>query len=161
MPIVSTSDAQFSSNVGVLDLMDSRVSFFGAGAPLPDMINALDHINEVDKEAFMAQGITIDVQPAASEIEPSHIRIGLNGRMLWVPRGQRVRLPRAFVEILFRSITATVRTKTNPDSSADEGMFITTSYNTRFPFSIIHDPAGEAGRVWIGRLMRENELGRH
>lgn len=96
--------------------------------PPSDKSNMLDFMEDV-----------LVVTVLKDEIVPGAPRMGMsiNGKLIAVPLRQQVYIQRCYVELL-------------ANSRICEGF----DNRERYPFTIHHDPAGEAGQAWLESVTR-------
>lgn len=102
--------------------------------------------------AFSEEPVVIRVHPTGDENAPPMVPVGCNGEVVWLPRGQPVRLPRKFVESLCRyDVRFSSQRANNPN--ADEGMVQRKRASQPYPFTVVADK-NPKGRAWLERVMR-------
>lgn len=107
-------------------------------------------------DEFMKNRLVITVHESTDPNAPPYAPVGVNGEQAWLPRGQPVRVPRYMVERLARSRPVSIKTKNNPDPSADVGMLTVSKTGFDYPFSVNHDPHPK-GRAWLARVVAEGQ----
>jgi len=136
-------------NEGVLDY-----KMLVQGIPRIEPVSQRDFLTVEQWEKFMAEQLVIVVAPTADKNAPPAVPVGNNGLIVWLPRDRKIRIPRSYVERLAQSQEIGVRTETNPDHSADEGMRMRQSTSQPYPFSVIFDPSGLKGERWLRNVIR-------
>jgi hypothetical protein len=106
-------------------------------------------------EKFMQDLVVIRLTEPTDENAPTHAMVGSNGEQLWLPRGPVLRIPRRFVENLAHSQSTRVSTKMNHDPNKDDAMDVRRTTTPDYPFAVLQDPAGQKGREWLRRVVRE------
>lgn len=106
----------------------------------------------LDRLAFDRELLTIQIEPPSEENAPKHVPVGVNGRFYYLPVGQEIRLPRAFVEVLAAAQPFTVQTKVDQIPGKDPIQNLTRNGRMRYPFTILHDPSPRDGRHWLRRV---------
>lgn len=111
--------------------------------------------NQEEAEKFYNERLDIEVNQTNDKNAPPFAEAGVNGHMVWFPRGVRINgVPRKFVEALARSQETAYRTSQVRDPNADNQMQTTRTRATCYGFSVLRDP-NPKGRVWLERVMRE------
>lgn len=118
-----------------------------------------------DELAFMAEWLTIRLEPSSQENAPDTFAVWVNGRgaevmvngrpMVWthLPVGQEITVRRSVVEIIARSKTMRVQTDRTPNLEAQLRNITTRNVSQTQPFSIISDPSPR-GRAWAAEMIR-------
>lgn len=106
-------------------------------------------------EQAMNDLLTIEIAESNDPNAPTHAFVGCNGEQLWIPRGQKVRIPRMFVEILARSQSMRIKTVQNHDMNRDEAIDTVRKNSADYPVAVHHDPAGARGSKWLARVTRQ------
>lgn len=118
-----------------------------------------------DELAFMAEWITIRMDPSGQENAPDTFAVWINGRgaevmvngrpMVWthLPVGPEITVRRSTVEVIARSKTMRVQTDHTPNLEAQLRNRTTRNVSQTQPFSIISDPSPR-GRAWISEMLR-------
>lgn len=108
-----------------------------------------------EAEAFYNQRLDIEVNQTNDKNAPPFAEAGVNGHMVWFPRGVRINnVPRKFVEALARSQDTAYKTMQVRDPNADNQMKTLRTRATAYGFSVLRDPSPK-GRAWLERVMRE------
>ena len=108
----------------------------------------------VKLELFMKEPLVIVVNKTSDKNAPLAVAVGVNGDHVWLPRGQKVRIPRSFVEVLASRQERHFTTSRNEDPNADEGMKTSMENTQPYSFQVLHDPSPK-GRSWLERITRE------
>ncbi len=111
--------------------------------------------NAEEAEKFYNERLDIEVNQTNDKNAPPFAEAGVNGHMVWFPRGVRINgVPRKFVEALARSQDTTFKTQQVRDPNADNQMQTLRNRATCYGFSVLRDP-NPRGRAWLERVMRE------
>jgi hypothetical protein len=120
-----------------------------------------------DELAFMAEWVTIRLEPSGAENAPDTFACWVNGRgaevqvngrpVIWthLPVGPEITVRRSVVEIIARSKTMRVNTSHSPDLAVQLSNRTDRHVSQTQPFSIIHDPSPR-GRAWAGEMIRRS-----
>ncbi len=118
-----------------------------------------------DELAFMADWLTIRLEPSGAENAPDSFpvwvngtgaRVMVNGRpVIWthLPVGKEITVQRSVVEIIARSKTMRVQTDHTGDLFRQLENKTPRRVSQTQPFSIIHDPSPR-GRAWASEMAR-------
>lgn len=118
-----------------------------------------------DELAFMAEWLTIRLEPSGQENAPDTFFVSVNGRgaeilvngrpMVWphLPVGPEITVRRSVVEIIARSKTMRVATDHTGDPTRQLANKTTRNVSQTQPFSIISDPSPR-GRAWAAEMIR-------
>ena len=127
----------------------------------PDLVDT-EYANEL---AFMADWVTIRLEPSGAENAPDTVSCWINGRgaeilvngrpVIWthLPVGPEITVRRSTVEIIARSKTMRVETDKTPELAAQLKNTIIRRVSQTQPFSIVHDPSPR-GRAWAQEMIR-------
>lgn len=102
-------------------------------------------------EKFMNDYLEIVVAASSDKNAPPMVPVGVNGRQVWLPRGQNVEVRRYFVERLLRAQPRDFKTVNEQDFGAETATRIAESIGTSYPISIINDP-DPRGRDWANMV---------
>lgn len=120
-----------------------------------------------DELAFMADWITIRLEPSGAENAPDTMAVWVNGRgaevlynkqpVIWthLPVGQEITVRRSVVEIIARSKTMRFHSDETPELAAQLKNKLNRNLAQTQPMSILHDPSSK-GRAWASELMRRS-----
>ena len=118
-----------------------------------------------DELAFMAEWVTIRLEPSGAENAPDTFAVRLNGRgaeilvngqpVIWthLPVGPEITVRRSVVEIIARSKTMRVQTDHTGDPHRQLENKTNRQVSQTQPFSIVHDPSPR-GRAWVAEMIR-------
>ena len=126
-------------------------SFLDAGAiPVdPDLQQRI-----LKQEAFMAEIVEVYVYPSASENDPPHFILNVNGINQPVFRGSVTKMRRAHLEVLARMKETKFSQNSMNYMNPDQGNALIPRTAQVYPFEVRNDP-NPIGRVWLDKLMRE------
>lgn len=106
--------------------------------------------------AFMEEQVTIQLHdPQDNNPEPI-VPVGVNGKVLYLRRGQQHTLPRKYIEVLARARRVNYRTEEGRAADGSMTTVLKTTTTMQYPFTVIHDPSGDKGIEWLKRIMSEN-----
>jgi hypothetical protein len=120
-----------------------------------------------DELSFMADWLTIRLEPSGQENAPDTFPIWVNGRgaeilvdgrpVIWthLPVGPEITVRRSVVEIIARSKTMRVQTDHTGEPFRQLANKTNRHVSQNQPFSIIHDPS-ERGRAWASEMVRRS-----
>jgi hypothetical protein len=118
-----------------------------------------------DELAFMAEWVTIRLEPSGQENAPDTFPVSTNGKgaeilingrpviWTWLPVGEEVTVRRHTVEIIARSKTMRVQTEHMGELVQQRANKLDRRVSQTQPFSIIHDPSPR-GRAWLAEMIR-------
>lgn len=130
--------------------------FQGAGiSELAIISSEREFTDQAEYLKFMEDPVVITIHTVNDPNAPPVIRVGVNGEGYWLPRGQRIKLRRKFVERLARSQPRRIETKMSPDQSREDAHDIKTRTGLDYPFEVNYDPS-PLGPQWLRRVMRES-----
>ena len=105
--------------------------------------------------AFMEEQVTIQLHdPQDNNPEPI-VPVGVNGKVLYLQRGQQHTLPRKYIEVLARARRVNYRTEEGRAADGSMTTVLKTTTTMQYPFTVIHDPSGDKGIEWLKRIMSE------
>lgn len=154
------SDSVHTDQPGAIigDLADRESEIITADPGLMDK----DYADEL---AFMAEWVTIRLEPSGAENAADTFACWVNGKgaevlangrpVIWthLPVGPEITVRRSVVEIIARSKTMRVET----DHTGEPFRQLANNTNRRVsqtqPFSIVHDPSPR-GRAWVAEMLR-------
>jgi hypothetical protein len=118
--------------------------------PQPEISTDKVYANaDLEREAFMAQVLEVQLQEAGSEDENQYAEINVNGDYKIIRRGDIGMLKRYHVAVLAQAKEQRLQQKkiVAPDGSmAYEERLVS---RQTYPFTVIHDPAGRKGIDWL------------
>lgn len=120
-----------------------------------DTVGEREFADSIEYTKFMADSMVIELHASTDKNAATSVRVGVNGEEVWLPRSQKIRIPRRFVERLARSQVRTYKTVRNPDQEADFANLTKTYTAMDYGFSVIKDPSPK-GRSWLERVTRES-----
>lgn len=128
----------------------------GLERPPLEVIDGPNALAKADELAFMEEPVTIVVHSSGEENEENPIIVGVNGRQVFIPRGQHVIVRRKYVERLARAKRNAYR-QGNLDASNDPVRFNSMQMTTAllYNFSVLHDP-NPAGPDWLRKVLAES-----
>lgn len=104
---------------------------------------------DLEREAFMAQVLEVQLQEAGSDEENQYAEVNVNGDYRIIRRGDIGMLKRYHVAVLAQAKEQRLVQKkvVAPDGSMayEERLVARQTY----PFTVIHDPAGRKGTDWL------------
>lgn len=105
---------------------------------------------------FLEEKVTIIVLPSDKDDDPRLIPIGVNGKTQHIIVGRPQKVRRKYVNVLAQAKRRRYKQQVGRDAST--GL----EYNRmqprtvpRYNFSVIHDPSGEKGALWLQDVMRD------
>lgn len=182
MPLMHSSDVYDPDDAGdenrVLDMMKTGLSapqllrhmevISSREFPYEDLITR--HVDGTETvmagrslamEAFMEQGVVIEIAESTDEKASPTVYVAVNGDSRWLPRGIPVRIPRKHVERLAQSSERSFKTPVQNSAGAEEGDNERPAKvkNTQaYPFAVINDscPDKALARRWLARVTRQS-----
>ena len=145
-----STDMMTDESEGIVDW-----KYLSLGIPQVEIVAEKDLMNSAQLEKFMQDELVIVVHKSTDKNAVPKAPVGVNGKIVWLPRDTKIRIPRYFVERLARSQEATFSTDDNPDPRADEGKTIHRTNGQVYPFQVLHDPAGARGQAWLSKVTRQ------
>lgn len=103
---------------------------------------------------FAEDKLTILIHPSQEPNPEDPVQVGVNGRIGYIWRGKPTIVPRKYVERLARARGDTVRQNTAAREESEFNRLSITS-SQRYPFSVLDDPAGQKGHVWLQELLNQ------
>lgn len=113
--------------------------------------------DDLDREVFMAQKLKIHLHEPQTEVEPKYCFVGVNGRQMWLERGREYEIPRAHVAVLAQAKTGRVKQTKMISPDGSQGYVETEVLMLSYPFTVLDDPAGQKGRVWLRDILSRAE----
>ena len=107
--------------------------------------------DSAEYEKFMNDYLEIIVAASSDKNAPPMVPVGVNGKQVWLPRGQNIEIRRYFVERLLRAQPRDFKTVNDQDFAAETATRIAESIGTSYPISIINDP-DPRGRDWVNMV---------
>jgi hypothetical protein len=129
-------------------------SHFKSGTPRIEQSTEREFATLAETEAFMQEKIGIELHQTTDKNAPLGAEVGINGEMVWIPRGVKVLIPRKFVERLAQSQVRSYKQVDNPNRDADDGKLTRSATGTDYAFSVLHDP-NPKGKQWLTRMTRQ------
>jgi hypothetical protein len=115
---------------------------------------ALRNTDKLDKLKFMDDPVEIVVMQSSDKNAKPYIELWVNGIRQNVMRGQPIVVKRKYVETLARMKLTTFVTQTPIEDGEVRNVAIP-STGLVAPFTVIRDPAGDRGRVWLSQILAE------
>lgn len=108
--------------------------------------------DRVEMEGFMAEMVTVMLQPDASEFPEDPVPLGVNGRMIYVWRNTRTQMKRCYVYQLIKACADSISQDLHNDDPK-----IVNRLNIRpvprYPFSVIEDTP--RGYDWLRQKQKQ------
>lgn len=116
--------------------------------------------------AFMEEPVTISINKGTEKFPAKVVPCWVNGKGAeqlhngkwmvcgWLPVNTPVTTRRKYVEVLARSKVDSYEVKTVKHDDHEDNIAIPNA-SSRYPFSVLHDPAGAKGYEWLSRILRE------
>lgn len=105
--------------------------------------------------AFMEERVTIHLHdPQDNNPEPI-VPVGVNGKVLYLRRGETHTLPRKYIEVLARARRVNYRSQEAVAADGSRTMVLKSSTTLQYPFTVVSDPSGAKGAEWLKRIMNE------
>jgi hypothetical protein len=105
---------------------------------------------------FLNEPIIINVAESTDPNDQMVFRLSVNGREVWIKRGENTKLPRYYVEQLFRAKPQKVQITVGRDANDNVVNRARKTSALAFPFQILHHGQQREKSVqWANKLMRE------
>jgi len=104
---------------------------------------------------FNEEPVGIVIAEDSSEFPIDPVPLGVNGKTLYLKRGQEYTIPRKFVESLCSPVTR-VSTKRTLNNLGEDATQLEQTRSFQFPFRITHDPSPHA-KTWFNSLMQRSK----
>lgn len=131
-----------------------------AAGPARDALEAAENIVVEDKPlnqkkaellAFNEEVLTVQVHETNDPLAEPLPQVIVDGRSQFFQRGVEMHVKRKYVEVLARAKRTTYSQVEQPG-----GDYKNVPHSAlRYPFSVIHDPAGDKGRAWLKAVLAE------
>lgn len=149
-PDISTEEI-LDADETVIDFMELRT-----GVPNIEAVDMAAFKDLAEYESFMREKMVIRIPQPANENAPWAVYVGSNGAGGWLPYERKIRIPRAYVENLVRSVEVSVHCHDNPDPSAAQGKIHRRRRGSSYPFEVVdHGSRPDVSRRWMQRLINE------
>lgn len=119
--------------------------------PVADMGRFKDKAAEL---AFLEEMLIIRIHESNDPTAEDPVQLGVNGRNVFIKRGEDVIVRRKYVEQLLRAKPEHVSTRIERDGSGNPRNFIDKTRALKYPFSIIRDD-NPRGRAWERKIRTE------
>jgi len=123
----------------------------GEGAPI-EVVSEKDFKNTAELAKFMNEILTIVVHQSSEEGALDFAPVQVNGLNQPMLRGAESKVKRKYVEALARCRT-TKYVQQTIDPTRPENIQMISKTMLSYPFAVINDPAGEAGRRWLEAIV--------
>ncbi|MEY3252290.1 MAG: hypothetical protein RL227_1263 [Pseudomonadota bacterium] len=146
-------DVTFAERPG-LSFDDCASANYSFGSKI-ELVSEREWKTAEEAERFYSERLDIEIHQTGDRNAPIFAEVGINGHMVWFPRGQRINnVPRRFVESLARSQDHTFRSVHERNPDVDSQMKTLRTRSTAYGLSILRDP-NPKGREWLERVVRE------
>lgn len=119
--------------------------------PIADLGRFKDKAAEL---AFLEEMLIIRIHESNDPTAEDPVQLGVNGRNVFIKRGEDVIVRRKYVEQLLRAKPENVSTRIERDGSGNPRNFIDKTRALKYPFSIIRDD-NPRGRAWERKIRTE------
>lgn len=109
---------------------------------------------DLEREAFMAQVLEVQLQEAGSEDENQYAEINVNGDYRIIRRGDIGFLKRYHVAVLAQAKEMRLSQKKVVAADGSMGYEERLVSRQTYPFTVIHDPAGRKGTDWLRQQLQ-------
>lgn len=109
---------------------------------------------EIEIEAFMNDILTVVVHEDSNDNAVENPCPSVNGLNQPFIRGQRQKVRRKYVEALASGRMTKYEQKT-PDPTKPDVVQMTERSALVYPFTVVHDPRGDAGRKWLDGILAQ------
>lgn len=121
----------------------------------PSDMDFLAKSGKAEALKFNEDVLTVILAPTTDKTSQEVVTVYNNGRPFYFKRGLAMKVKRKFVEILALAKPIDYQISYGIDPATKD------SYNTavptvglRYPFTVVDDPAGQKGRVWLEQLLK-------
>lgn len=104
--------------------------------------------------AFLEEMVMIRIHESGDPHAENPVQLGVNGRQVFIRRGEDVIVRRKFVEQLLRAKPENIQTNIRRDGDGNVRNMITKTRALKYPFSIIRDD-NPMGRAWERKIRAE------
>lgn len=104
--------------------------------------------------AFNEQLVEVIVHESTDLNAENPVFTSCNGVSQYFFRGQPTRVKRKYVAILAAAKEHSVSTFEHTEADGTRAIGVRKVANVKYPFSVIHDPAGKQGSDWLRSLLR-------
>ena len=108
--------------------------------------------SQVAQAAFMEEFLDVMIHESTDPNAESVIPVGVNGRMVWLLRGQPLQLRRKYVEVLARSKTTAYKTVKGRSYDGSDKVDLVGHTALTYPFSVISDKNPQ-GAAWLRSVL--------
>lgn len=108
---------------------------------------------DLDREKFMNQEITIFLGEPQSENEPHIVEVTVNGDYRMGVRGHEMKLKRSHLEVLAQAKQSRVRQRLVHSPDGSQSFKEENVLQLTYPFQVIHDPDMRKGGPWLRQLL--------
>lgn len=114
----------------------------------------IDH-DALAMERFMAEELEVVLHDPASDMEPEHVELRVNGHYVIARRSSEhpVKMKRYHVAVLAQSKTARLVQTSRTDGDGFKGYQEKVALRLSYPLSVQHDPSGSRGAAWLRNLI--------
>jgi hypothetical protein len=119
--------------------------------PVHDFYRFEDHAAEL---AFLEEMVMIRIHETGDPAAEPVVQLGVNGRQVFIRRGEDVFIRRKYVEQLLRAKPENVATNIRRDADGEVRNMITKTRALKYPFSIVRDD-NPLGRAWERKIRAE------
>ncbi len=120
----------------------------------PEEIRDADLDKAVKEEAFFNEIVTVVIHPSASENDPDHVIVSVNGTTQPIFRGVETKVKRKYVEVLAHMYETKYSQPTRDSMNPESGNQLMGRSALAYPFQIQHDP-NPIGPSWLARLLEQ------
>jgi hypothetical protein len=121
----------------------------------PDLVLESAESLNVDMEAFMNELVIINIAESGDPTAENPVMLSINGRAVYVKRGEDSVVRRCYVEQLLRAKPVGIRTEVGRDQNGDPTNKITKTPAMKYPFAVVRDDNVNA-RAWMRKILSES-----
>lgn len=121
----------------------------------PDLVLESAESLNVEMEAFMNELVIINIAESGDPTAENPVMLSINGRAVYVKRGEDAVVRRCYVEQLLRAKPVGIRTEVGRDQNGDPTNKITKTQAMKYPFSVVRDD-NPLGPAWRRKILMES-----
>lgn len=109
--------------------------------------------DDVERERFMQEIVVINIPESPSEGELSMAQAGVNGQLIYIPRGRNVKVKRMFVEALLNAKTSVYTQQVRSMDTNNIETPLIEAVGLAYPIQIVDDTP--RGKKWAAAKMQQ------
>lgn len=117
-------------------------------------VDALGFENQAAQLAFNNEMVIVNIAEANDPSAENPVMLSINGRAVYIKRGEDTVVRRMYVEQLLRAKPIGITTKVGRDDNGEVTNKITKTSAMKYPFSLVRDD-NTLGRAWMRKILSE------